>query len=137
VKKILVIPVIGLFVLSGMQLTIATHFCRELVTHTEIAFAGHEPGCGMESDKPLTDIPVFSTSCCRNSILAFNVDQNYVPSDFHPFIKTLTDTQVMELPYSSLPVNNLICDSGADSSPPGFHFFPNTVHIADIQVFRI
>ncbi len=136
-KKLLHIPVICLFMLSGMQLTIATHYCREVLTHTSIAFAGHEPGCGMEKDMPSGNETGISAVCCTNSVLAFQVDNTYMPSDIHLLAFVSHAVHLWELPFSHSFSHCSNLYSYADASPPGFYFQPGAVNLSVIKVFRI
>jgi len=136
-KKFLSISFALLILLSGMHLTIATHYCGGQIAASKVSISGELASCGME---PLEIIPFqgkrFSTHCCDDKVSAFTVENNYSPSFF--VVKTFPQQllQVFLIPdsytFDSLTSKYLIC---TNVSPPG-DFQVSAVSLPDICVFR-
>jgi hypothetical protein len=137
-KKLLSISFALLILLSGMHLTIATHFCGGELAASKASFSGERASCGMETDKDylLPGIHI-EKDCCKNEVSVLSVDHNFSPSFtvFKIFSPNLL--QVFEVPtciqLHSLTAVNLTC---RNAQPPG-NFLINTVSLPKICVFRI
>jgi hypothetical protein len=138
-KKLLSILLGFIVLLSGMNLSIATHFCDGEIAATRVSFSGKKATCGMRSDAAV--IPASGTSmarhCCDDKMAVYAVDKNYSPSYkldnkivqnvFHHFF--LPGILVLHCySYSFLDRTNI--------SPPD-NYTVSAVHLADICVFRI
>jgi hypothetical protein len=80
-KKLFSITFAFIILLSGMHLSMATHFCGGEVASVKWSLTGKNASCGMEYAKnscPLQN--GFSSSCCQNEIFFLSVDKNYIPS---------------------------------------------------------
>jgi hypothetical protein len=137
-RKLLSIVVVGLILVSGMHLSMATHFCGGKVAAIKWSFTGQFATCGMEAcDHSGSNHEYYSTDCCKNLISFFSVDQNYTPSSF----------QILEVTKSSnpFPVCNIerISDKllhsytiFTDTGPPD-EKIARSVELAYICVLRI
>lgn len=70
-----------IILVSGMNLTVASHICGGEVAAVKWSFFGEKATCGMEDAK--SDCPVhgvMTSGCCKNRTAAFTVDENYYPT---------------------------------------------------------
>jgi len=74
-----------LILLSGMHLTLATHFCGGEVSALKLSIAQEKASCGMcgEAQHTTTDKTISTKSCCKDEMAYYVVDTNYSPSTFH------------------------------------------------------
>jgi len=139
VKHLLSISFAVIILLSGMNLTIATHYCRGEIAATKISFSGKPASCGMESgtENSSSSETGITTHCCEDKIAAYTIDSNYCPSEIH--LKNLTR---YILATFGMPVNvSFIYYHNpssflADKGPP-YLITENAVSRAEICVFRI
>lgn len=127
-----------LFLLSGMHLTLSTHFCKGQPVASKISFTGIKATCGMESEKsalPSKGI-LIKANCCSDDVRVFKVESlfSYSVCDF----KVVPQKS---LPYPGIPVNILPVLSYnqknySDHSPPDYCTL-NSVHVEEICSFRI
>lgn len=138
-KKLISISFAFLILLSGMHLTIATHFCGGELAATKVSFSGELASCGMEEATNQCTSPDkhLAASCCKNEVSALSVDHNYAPT--FSFLKVFSQPvlQVFTVPVSfqvlSLTALNFI---NTDVNPPGL-FLASAVSLPKICVFRI
>ena len=137
-KKLLSISFALLILLSGMHISIATHYCGVKISATKLSVSGELASCGMEGFVEKCSLPVKlkGVNCCKDKLTAFVVDSNYTPTFSE--IKALSQNllQVFILPAfltnHSQTTFNLFC---TNVSPPG-HFQVSDVSLPDICVFR-
>jgi len=138
-KKFLSISFSLLILISGLQLTISTHYCGGKIAASKISVSGDLASCGMEipaAQCPSTGSHIGS-NCCNTKVSVFAIDNNYPPSfsAFKSFSQTVL--QVFDIPVSyqiqSLSVLSLY---STNVSPPG-NFMVSAVSLPDICVFRI
>jgi len=138
-KKLFSISIALLMLLSGMQLTISTHYCGGELADSKVSILGQIASCGMESATDECTQPGnhVESSCCNNEVLAYSIDHNFSPSftEFKAFSQTVL--RVFTIPenntlHSLTPVNHLY----SDASPPGF-LLASAVSLPKICVFRI
>lgn len=137
-KKVLSILFAGLILITGMHLSIAAHFCGGEIASVKLSFKGQEATCGMEV---VSTCPVHkeltSSSCCKNKVSYYIVDNNYSPSSFQinevikKSVHVVSSTFVN--PQHSL---SLVSHTFTNISPPELAI-SNAVKLPDICVFRI
>ncbi|NOU16081.1 MAG: hypothetical protein HOO91_00790 [Bacteroidales bacterium] len=138
-KRILSILFASLILVSGMHLTIATHFCGGVYAATKASFSGELASCGMEQSDKSTPFSSnhFDTKCCDDEVINYSVDNNFAPSNsiVLELIKNISHVYYLPVDISckSLSTNNSFL---ANVFPPG-NFITNAVSIVDICVFRI
>jgi hypothetical protein len=138
-KKLLSISFALLILLSGMHLTIATHFCSGELAASKVSFSGELASCSMEGpvDRCLSTAKHSDSNCCKNEVSVLSVDHNFAPSFtiFKIFSPNLL--QVFEIPaclhIHSLTAVNLVCST---ISPPG-NLLVNAVSLPKLCVFLI
>jgi hypothetical protein len=137
-KKFFTIPLALLILLSGMNFSIATHYCGGHVAATRLSFSGKAATCGMMSHSPASSAETqLSTKCCDDKIAVYKIDNNYSPSAFHFSHITLNILQEFNIPMGfSLHSPVSLANNSANVSPPD-SFRANAVRMADICVFRI
>ena len=125
--------------LSGLQLTISMHYCGGELAQSKVSLTGHVASCGMETatDNCTHASTIEESSCCKNKVSVYEVDDNYAPSftEFKAFAQTVL--QVFVIPenitfHSLTSASNLY----TDASPPDF-LPANAVSLPKICVFRI
>lgn len=84
-KNLLSILFAALILLSGMHLTLATHFCGGEVSAVKLSLAQEKASCGMcgEAQNTPTDKTLSTEGCCKDEMAYYAVDTNYNPSNFH------------------------------------------------------
>ncbi len=138
-KKGFSIAMAVLVLLTGLHLSVASHFCCGKLAAVKISITAEKATCGMEDEAELTSPPgkFFKSHCCANELSTLSVDSNYSPStslsiDLTHKIVPVFATPVLEVvrefafAYNSHPV----------FSPPGI-FRKNSVDLTAICVFRI
>jgi len=138
-KKLLSISFALLILLSGMNLSVATHYCGDELAASKFSFSGKLATCGMEgeNEQHSTTGKHFENQCCNNEVSVLAVDHNYSPSffAFKSFANQLL--QVFIVPESiqihSLTAVNLY---STDTSPPG-NLLVHAVSLPKICVFLI
>ena len=136
-KKILSILFAGLVIISSVNLTIATHYCRNTFEGFKISVSGERAACGMEASIPAYSTEKsFSHNCCKDKVASYLVIDNYSPASFH-FIKSNPNNFI-----SLFASESCISESLANSkwqiahTPPG-EFLPYKVELASICLLRI
>jgi hypothetical protein len=84
-KKVLSILFALLILFSGTHLTIATHFCHNILVASRISFSGKPAFCGMEehTDQKATYGLSVHHDCCTDHLSFFTITHFYSPSSFH------------------------------------------------------
>jgi hypothetical protein len=138
-KKFLTITVALLLLLSGMHITIATHFCGGELAATRVSVTGVMATCGMvhhEANNSSAET-ILKSNCCENETDVYAVDENYSTTEFHFKKVAPVILQVFYIPQGfSYHSNILQATYLANASPPD-NFMANAVSMADICVFRI
>ena len=138
-KKLLSISFAFLILLSGMHLTIATHYCGDEFAASKISFSGKLATCGMEgeTDQLSKTSNQLEKHCCDNHVSSFSVDHNYAPSftDFNSFAQNILQVFIVpaSIDFHSLTAINL---NSTDTSPPG-NLLLHAVSLPKICVFLI
>lgn len=138
-KKTLSILFASLILLTGMHITVATHFCGGVFAGSKTSFSGELATCGMEESENKTPIQGihYDTKCCDDNLLTYSVDNNYTTSNsiYLELAKTITtvDYLILDISYLSPSTKRLL---SANVFPPG-DLGTNAVSIVDICVFRI
>jgi hypothetical protein len=137
-KKLFSISFAFLILLSGMHLSIATHFCGGEIAAVKWSFSGEKATCGMETTKQKCPVHNGITSnCCHNKMAFLKVDKNYSPSAFQ--IKEVTKN-ILKVFYAplNLSYNSLIASNSVRKNfrPPD-NFLVSAVSLASVCVFRI
>lgn len=107
-KKVFSIIFAMIILVSGMNLTVASHICGGEVAAVKWSFFGKKATCGMEDTK--SDCPVhkvMTSGCCQNRTAEFSVDENYFPTvfNFEKSIDNLLQIFVIPARISGLDVS--------------------------------
>jgi hypothetical protein len=138
-KKLFSISIAFIMLLSGLQLTVSMHYCGGELADSKVSVWGHIASCGMESVTEDCNhaSTIEESSCCKDKVSVYEVDQNYAPSftEFKLFAQTVL--QVFVIP-ENITVHSLTSFSNlyTDASPPDF-LPANAVSLPKICVFRI
>lgn len=137
-KKLFSISVALLILISGMHLTLSSHFCGGEIAAVKFSISGEIATCGMETSKQTCPADKsIASNCCHNEVVVYAIDNNYNPSSLQ--IKEVTQTllQVFYIPVSfsinQFQTSNPVCSI---VSPPG-NVLASAVSLSDICIFRI
>lgn len=87
-KRALTLMMASIFLVSGIQVSLARHYCGGKLVDVRISVTGQIATCGMEkSGSGCPDHPVFNIKCCEDQISFFGIRGNYYPEYFkltHP-----------------------------------------------------
>ena len=88
-KKIIPILFILSAILSGIHITVATHYCRGSVTASEVSFSGKMASCGMEDVQNECPVqPFIGNNCCEDQVTFYRISSNYIPEYFRVSLTT-------------------------------------------------
>ncbi len=138
-KKTLSILFASLILVSGMHLSLATHYCGGKVAASRISFSEQKADCGMEtgtSECPTHSKNQVNNDCCKNVVSVFSIEKNYSPSTFEFTQFSLKVLHVFDVPTT---IERLLASSpllNSNASPPDI-FKASAVSLASICVFRI
>jgi hypothetical protein len=137
-RKVNIILVVVLLVISGMHFSLAGHFCNGKLFSASFTIKGHSVACNMAGDQNQSSNSTenrLTNRCCENKVLNFEVgDYKPSPSElihtplgftFHLLPEMLSEKTCMHKGISTLNV-----------SPPGT-FSQNPVSSSMICLFRI
>ena len=138
-KKFLSISFAVLILLSGMHVTVATHYCHGKIAFTKFSVSGELASCGMEgaTDQCTFPVKLKTSNCCKDKVAPFVVDSNYSPT-FSEF-KSLPQhvLQVFVIPDNLVGfTQQFLTFHSSDVSPPGYYLVSD-VSLPLICVFRI
>ena len=137
-KKLLSITFAFLILLSGMHLSISTHFCGGQLAAVKWSFSGEKATCGMESsEQTCPERNSIASNCCKNKLSVYTVDNNYNPSSIQ--IKEVTKNllQVFDVPVTISFNSSIAANSLRNNTIPPDIALTSAVSLADICIFRI
>jgi hypothetical protein len=124
--------------LTGIHLSIASHFCCGNLVAVHFSVNGQDASCSMNDKVSYSSGGTFlKKHCCTNDLTTLTVDSNYSPS----FAKSIDVSQKV-IHILGVPLTEIVKElayaqySHPILSPPGI-FRTNTVELAEICVFRI
>lgn len=136
-KRILSFSLALLLLASGMNLTVASHYCGGKLAQVKWSFNQELAGCGMEGEHDASQGVVVEQPCCQDQISSYSTDGQYQIQSLE--LKKLTP-QV--LAFFSAPLS-LLSNTQQPASrvltpvfPPG-KVSPNQVTQESICVFLI
>jgi hypothetical protein len=138
-KKLFAILFAVIIVLSGMYVTVSTHYCGGVIAATKVSVSGELASCGMEGASDQCQVPGkhIRSNCCVNKISVFAIENNFVPS-FSEF-KSASQNILQIFAVSArfpLPVLSVLGIYHQNISPPG-NIMVSAVSLLRICVFRI
>jgi len=121
-------------ILSGVHVTVSTHFCGGRAVASEVSLSGVLASCGMEGNE--TSCPLegqnLKSHCCEDFVSLYGIDNNYSPSFSFQSVTLQTDIQPFATPvqylknqYSGLTQKN------RSYTPPG------VLQSTDVDISRI
>jgi hypothetical protein len=135
-KKLFSILFAALILLSGMHLSMASHYCEGELAAVKWSLDDEMASCGMATDHQT--IPNgYSEECCHDELAFYEVDNNYNPSNFQLNQPTDQLLQVFYIPENSgLLLHSTKLTTNTNVQPPG-NYIASAVSLPDICVFRI
>lgn len=135
-KKLFSIVFAALILLSGMHLSLASHYCEGQLAAVKWSLDDEKASCGMPTDHQ--PIPSgFNQACCQDFLSFYAVDHNYNPSTLQINQPVHQLLQVLYIPQTiGFQFFNVHSSVNANVQPPG-KFLANAVSLPDICVFRI
>ena len=136
-KKLFSIVFAVMILLSGMHLSLATHFCGGEVSAVKLSFTHQNASCGMCSTEATSEKTITAESCCRNELSFYAVDSNYSPSTLQINHAANQLLQVFDIP-KTIGIQSIYTNSSTNANvqPPG-KYIASAVSLPDICVFRI
>lgn len=137
-RKTLSILFVLAIVLTGMHLSVASHYCGGKVAAVRWSLTGQIASCGMEGENENSHSGNgYNNGCCHNEIAYFTVDNDYNPTTFQVTEVSREISQILALPTSIgskiiIQTTNLY----KDVSPP-VNMLANSVNLTDLCIFRI
>lgn len=136
-KKLLSILFSLIIILSGLNFSIAAHYCGGDLIAWKVSVDHDKASCGMCADEMSTSGSINAESCCKDSISVLNVDNNYQPSQFKLPVSAPFITQTFVVPqHTGLLQPNAAITLYASIHPPE-NYSGTEVNLSDICVFRI
>ncbi len=138
-KKIFSILFAAMILLSGMHLSIATHYCGGEISQVMLSFSHENASCGMCGEKETTTIEknVSNEACCKDEMSFYVVDSNYNPSTLQINYNANQLLHVFDIPKTiGIQSTHTNSTSNTNVQPPG-NYIASAVHLPDICVFRI
>jgi hypothetical protein len=139
VKKVFSILFALAIILSGVHITVSTHYCGGKVAASEISFSGKLASCGMEGNEDACPVPGqhLTTHCCEDIVSDYTLNNNFEPSASFIPESYKNNFQIFSIaagiPACTFPVINSIY---TNVSPPGA-LMSTDVDLSGICVFRI
>jgi hypothetical protein len=135
-KKLFSILFAALILLSGMHLSLASHYCGGELAAVKWSLDDEKASCGMPMDHQ-TFPNGYNAECCQDQIAFYAVDNNYNPSTFKLNQPSSQLLQVFYIPETiRFQFSNTRSSVNATIQPPG-KFIASAVSLPDICVFRI
>jgi hypothetical protein len=130
----------SLFVfLSGMNFSVATHYCQGKIAATKFSFSGEKASCGMEkctSNYPAKGTQITS-NCCIDEISVYTTDNNYTPGNFQTKKTIINRLQIILMPVKqSFSGSDIPLSASTNTGPPG-RLFRAVMSLPEICAFRI
>jgi hypothetical protein len=138
-KRLIIIGIAFVFLLSGMHISIATHYCGGKAAGMKLSLSGNKASCGMEADA--SAIPsaetLINTRCCYDDLTVYKTESHYAPAEFGHKMLTQSIVQQSIIPAGIFRESLLQSQyRPADIGPPG-QFTASSVNSAEICIFRI
>lgn len=138
-KKTVSILMAALVLMTGLHLSLASHFCGGKLSAVKVSITGAKASCGMEeeADSSFPFGKIIKVHCCDDDMTTLAVDSNYSPSSFQS-----NDFTQKVITVFAIPLTEVITDFytsryfNPNLSPPEF-FQTNSVELATICVYRI
>lgn len=135
-KKVFSILFAALILLSGMHLSLASHYCEGELAAVKWSLDDAKASCGMPTDHQAIPNGI-NAECCQDQLAFYAVDNNYNPSTFQVNPPVDQFLQVFYIPESiGIQFSNTHSSVNATIQPPG-KFIASAVSLPDICVFRI
>jgi hypothetical protein len=138
-KRIVAIQLLLVILISGINVQIASHYCRGNYSGSKISLDGKLASCGMEDQaiKHSSEV-LISSHCCSDVISSLSISPNYIFST----CPDLTDPRhaIIHIPFihNELLAGREICLSLASGNvrPPGT-FISADIEQQVLCIFRI
>lgn len=126
-----------LLLLSGMHLSVASHYCGGTLAQVKWSFNHELAGCGMEGEHDANQGVAIEQPCCHDELSTYTTDGQYQaqslkPSHFSAQVIACFSMPVTHLFKSQKPVDHLY----SHVFPPGI-VLPTQVAQESICVFLI
>ncbi|NJO69113.1 MAG: hypothetical protein HC830_07380 [Bacteroidetes bacterium] len=135
-KKLLSILFAILMLISGMHLSVATHFCMGELASVKLSFSGTEASCGMEQQS-CPKHSSLTSNCCQNEIAFYSIDDNYEPSSYQIKNVAKNHLKIMSIPVIITPDIFISYDTSKSNISPPPLAMVSDVNLTDICIFRI
>ena len=128
-----------MILLSGMHLSVATHFCGGEISQVMFSFTHENATCGMcgEEDTTSNEKTIDNESCCKDQMSSFVVDNNYSPTTLQINYNANQLLHVFDIP-KTIGIQSTHTNSSLNTNvQPLGNYIVGAVSLPDICVFRI
>lgn len=136
-KKGFSIAIALLFILSGMHLSVASHYCMGSLASTRINFTGKTAGCGMETHCRHGEHhgTSFDAHCCADVVKVYAIENVFSSSAVQQTVKCVRTAPAL-IPGLPEKLHVAFYEVLPENDPPGSPPM-NGVSLSNIRVFRI
>ena len=138
-RKFAAIPLLIMILITGINITVSSHYCCGNYIGSKVSLSGANASCGMqEANTAAQDNEVFRKHCCDNIATPILLGNNYIPTYYSaPAVLTQEIPDFSALMISLSPWEDHPCNRLAiEESPPG-SCNPTSVEQNIICVYRI
>ena len=138
-KKFFSILFTLLILISGLHLSLATHFCGGNIAAKKVSVTGKLASCGMETSEDMCPIHGvhFNSLCCDDEVIGYSTDNIYTPTNSEVINSSQHILQVFNIPVSFSFHSFSDSTSLFTSVGPPDNLLTSAVSLAGICVFRI
>jgi hypothetical protein len=120
-KKLIVIPIMFIYLLAVSGVTINMHYCGSELESWGM-YTTHATGC--ESDNCVDDAAHNDTDCCKDEVLAAKITVDHTIADYIAFKLSASEWVLPSLHYITfsekvLPLKAEMQTNGRPNAPPG------------------
>ena len=126
-----------LFVLTGMHLSIAAHYCGGHLVAAKVSFDKELAGCGMSDEHMTYDHPVVKAPCCDDELSELKTDANYLFTSLNLPKPEFHVLQIFDVPETVLSTLAYVPVYHTNVFPPGTLWQPYQVSQSFVCVFLI
>jgi len=136
-KKIVSALLALLLLISGMHLSVASHYCGGMLAQVKWSFNQELAGCGMEGEHDANQGVVIEQPCCEDQISTYSTDGQYQIQSLE--LKSFTPQLLacFSAPLSLLSTTQQPADVVSVSVFPPGEISPHQVFQENICVFLI
>lgn len=138
-KRIVAIPLLLMILFSGINVQIASHYCKGNYSGSKVSLDGQLASCGMEDQSGANSFEeMISNHCCSDVISSLVISTNYISSAFSAIPEPRHEIIHISFINNELLPSQEICFhlASGNERPPGT-FNPAGIEQQVLCIFRI